>query len=266
MYHERAGRLCGAAIAPPRPLGSLPLCCAALCAACGALASAPVQGQVWSGSIGAASNNLYRGLSLSSDRPAWLADLRYQIGGEWTVGLGVGGTLGERRQGYDSAVEQVVLRVDRHWQIDADWSAQLGIAHYEEPWSFWRSQLRYDEISAAIGYRGRWSVSVALAPDRTAVYAWSRYESSGIATWAEATFRQPLFDRLAADVGLGYAGLSHSGDRDYGYVSAGLSYGIDDVDLYLSRVWTDTTAPHYWWDEDGRPERSRWLASLIWNF
>lgn len=249
-----------------RPCGVLPVWPAVLCAACGVLASVRAQAQGWNGSLALASDNLYRGLSLSSDRPAWLVDLRYPIGTDWTLGLGASGAIGERRPEQDSAVEQVVLRVDRHWQIDADWSARLGVAHYDEPWSFWRNQLRYDEISAAIGYRGRWSLSLALTPNRTSVYARSRYERSGVATWTEATFRQPIVERLAADFGVGYAALSHSGDHDYGYISTGLSYGIDDVDLYLAYVWTDATAPRYWWDVDGRPVRSRWLASVIWNF
>lgn len=251
-----------------RPRDALLARMAALGVACGAIAAAaaPAHAQGWGGSLGVTNNDLYRGLSLSSDRPAWLADLRYQIGNEWTFGVSVSAAIADRREGSDSALEQVAVRIDRRWQIDADWSARAGVAHYEEPWNFWSRQLRYDELSAALGFRGRWSLSLALSPNRPAVYTRYRYERSGVAIWSELTFRQPVVDRLAADVGLGYAALSHSGDRDYGYISTGLSYGIGDVDLYLAHVWTDAAKPRYWWDFEGRAVRSRWLATVIWNF
>lgn len=232
-----------------------------------AIALAPVsraEADGWGGSLGFASNNLYRGRSLTLDRPAWLADLNYEIGTEWTLGVAASAERPER----EAAAAQFALRIDRRWQLDEDWAAKVGLAHYDEPWNHWHNELRYDEINAAIGYRGRWGLSVALTPNRTAVYAYADPERNGFAAWTELTFRQPIADRLAADFGLGYAHLARSGDRDYRYGSAGLSYGLGDFGFYFARVWSDAAEPYYWWEDAGRrrPARSRWLASATWNF
>lgn len=218
----------------------------------------------WGGSLGFASNNLYHGRSLTLDRPAWLADLRYEIGTDWVVGLGASA----ERPEYEAAAAQLVLRLDRRWQLGESWAAKIGYAHYEEPWNYWRNQLRYDEVNAAIGYRGRWSLSVALTPNRTAVYNYTYPEREGFAAWAELSFRQPIVDRLAADFGIGYAYLARSGDDNYRYGSAGLRYGIGDVDLSFARVWTHGAAPYYWWEGDGRerPAHAPWLAAAMWSF
>ncbi|MFC4821817.1 hypothetical protein [Dokdonella ginsengisoli] len=236
----------------------------AVCAAIGALAAARAGAEGWSGSLGLASNNLYRGLSLTLDRPAWIADLRYEIGDEWLIGLGASA----ERPEYESPAAQIALRIDRRWQLGENWAAKVGYAHYEEPWNFWRNELRYDEVNVALGWRGRWSLSLAATPNRKAVYAYTVPQREGFAAWTEATFRQPIAGRLAADFGFGYAYLARSGDRNYRYGSAGLSYGIGDVELYFARVWTDGATPHYWWEDADRrrPAHSRWLVSAMWNF
>lgn len=233
-------------------------------AACAWLATTAVGAEGWSGSIGFANNNLYRGLSLTRDRPAWLADLRYAIGDDWVIGAGAGA----ERPEHEAAAAQIVVYADRHWQFGEDWAAKVGVAHYEEPWSYWRKELRYDELNFALGYRGRWSASLALTPNRTAVYSFTDPERKGFAAWAEMTFRQPIIDRLAADFGVGYAHLARSGDRNYRYASAGLRYGIGDVDLYLARTWSDAAPSYYWWEDGGtpRPGRARWLVSAVWSF
>lgn len=234
------------------------------CVAVGGLAVAHAGAEGLGGSLGVASNNLYRGLSLTLDRPAWIADLRYEIGDAWVIGLGASA----ERPEYESAAAQIVLRVDRRWQLGEDWAAKVGYAHYEEPWNQWRGELRYDELNLAFGWRGRWSLSLAATPNRKAVYAYTLPQRKGFAAWAEATYRQPIAGRLAADFGFGYAHLARSGDRDYRYASAGLGYGIGDVDLYVARVWTDGATPYYWWEGGGRrrPAHSRWLVSAMWNF
>lgn len=217
----------------------------------------------WGGSLGFASNNLYRGRSLTLDRPAWLADLRYDIGTDWALGLGASA----ERPEYEAAAAQIVLRIDRRWQLGENWSAKVGYAHYEEPWNYWSRELRYDEVNAAVGYRGRVGLSLAMSSNRKAVYDYSYPQRKGFAAWAELSLRQPIAGRLAADAGLGYAYLARSGDENYRYGSVGLSYGIGDVDFGLARVWSGG-APYYWWEggHRERPAHARWLVSAVWNF
>lgn len=224
----------------------------------------PAVADGWSGSLGFASNNLYRGRTLTLDRPAWLADLRYEVGNDWVFGLGASA----ERPEYEAPAAQIVLRVDRRWQLDENWAAKAGYAHYEEPWNLWRNELRYDEVNAAIGYRGRWAFSLAVSSNRSAIYDYTVPQRKGFAAWAELSLRQPIAGRLAVDAGFGYAYLARSGDANYRYGSVGLSYGIGDVDVAFARVWADGAAPYYWWEggDHGRPAHSRWLASAVWNF
>lgn len=222
-----------------------------------AAASGRVQAQGWGGSLGYGTDNVYRGVSLSSGRPAWLADLHYGLGTDWIVGLGAS----QERPPFQDAGAQFTLYLDRRWQLDEDWSAKLGVVHYESPWNVWRDELNYNEVTAAIGWRGRWRASLALSPDTPGVFTF-RGAPTGFAAAAELSYRQPLAGRLAADVGLGYARLDAAG-FDYAYGNVGLSYGIGDVYLYTSLLWATPDAIQY---NTGSQKRRRWVTSLVWNF
>ena len=125
----------------------------------------------------------------------------------------------------------------------------------------------YDELNAAIGYRGRWRASIALSPNAGASYA-ARQVRSGFGAWAELTYHQPIVDRFSADIGIGYADLTQRGVRNYRYGSAGFSYRVGDAYLYLARLWTSPLIGAY---PDNpysatSPARARWIASVIWSF
>ena len=128
-------------------------------------------------------------------------------------------------------------------------------------------RFSYDELNAAIGYRGRWRASIALSPNAGASYA-ARQVQSSFGAWAELTYHQPIVDRFSADIGIGYADLTQRGVRNYRYGSAGFSYRVGDAYLYLARLWTSPLIGAY---PDNpysatSPARARWIASVIWSF
>jgi uncharacterized protein (TIGR02001 family) len=221
------------------------------------------QAQVWGGALGVASDHLERGYSLTAGRPAWLADLHYGFGTDWVVGLGAGADRSPRQ----SAGTRLNLYIDRRWRLGEDWAAKVGIARYDSPGNNYRALVRYDELNAAIGWRGRWRASLALSPDVAG--SWNRVYRHGPAAWLELDYHQPLAGRLALDVGAGHAWLSEAGLADYTYGNAGFGYGIGDVHLYLAWQWNDRAElPYGVTSEAWSPmqEPSEWVVSALWVF
>jgi hypothetical protein len=243
------------------------------------LATSQARSDEWGGALGFANDNVYRGISLTAGRPAWLADLHYDVGTDWVIGLG--GTAD--RPPRQSATAQITIYIDRRWQLDEDWATKVGAIHYDSPQSARAGQaclsavsadcarttggrFSYDELNAAIGYRGRWRASIALSPNASVPYA-ARPGQSGFGAWAELTFHQPIADRLSADIGAGYADLAQSGVRNYRYGSVGLNYRMGDAYLYLTRIWTSPLFGAYPANPYvASPPCARWIASVIWSF
>lgn len=232
----------------------------------------PAAAQGWGGAIGYGTDNVYRGVSLSSGQPAWLADLHYGFGTDWTAGIGAS----QERPAFQSSGAQLTLYVDRRWQIDEDWSAKLGVVHYESPWNVWRDELNYNELTAAVGWRGRWRLSLVLSPDTPGVFTANGAHTDAAAA-VELSYHQPLRGRLAADFGIGHTRIrnavevSYQGssrrpeivDLSYSYGSAGLSYGRGDIYVYSSLLWASPDAVRY---STGSTERTRWVTTLVWSF
>ena len=254
----------------PRRAGVRSLLALAACL----LATSQACAQRWGGALGFANDNVYRGISLTAGQPAWLADLHYDLGTDWVIGLG-GSAERPPRQ---SASAQVSAYIDRRWQLNEDWAAKVGAIHYAGAGQGCPSAVSagcagttgrysYDELNAAIGYRGRWRASIALSPNAGASYA-ARQVRSGFSAWAELTYHQPIVDRFSADIGIGYADLTQRGVRNYRYGSAGFSYRVGDAYFYLARLWTSPLIGAY---PDNpysatSPARARWIASVIWSF
>ena len=227
------------------------------------LVTVHAQAEGLGGALGFASDNVYRGISLTADRPTWLLDLHYDLGPGWVAG--VGGSA--ERLTRQSGGAQITAYVDRSWQLDADWAAKIGAVHYVVTGDARGSGLDYDELNAAIGYGGRWRASIALSPNAGAVYA-GRQAGSRFGAWAELAYHQPISDRFSADAGFGYADLARSGVRNYRYGSAGLGYRVGDAYLYLTRIWTSPLVGAYPQEPYGYYSlaRARWVASVIWSF
>lgn len=229
----------------------------------GLLAAGHGQAQGWGGAIGIASDYLERGYSVTAGRPAWLADLHYGIGTDWVIGLGASADRPPRQ----SAGTRLNLYVDRRWRLGDDWAAKIGVARYDSPGNRYRAIVRYDEINAAIGWRGRWRASIAVSPDVAG--SWNRVYKHAPAAWLELDYHQPLAGRLALDIGAGHAWLDETGLASYTYGSAGLGYGIGDVHLYAAWQWNDRSdLPYGAMSQAWSPmqEPSQWVVSALWVF
>lgn len=225
------------------------------------------------GAIGFGSDNVYRGISLGGRKPAWIVDAHCRMADGWIAGAGASRVQLAGR----SPNAQLALYVDRHWQLDNDWSGKIGVMHYDAARDGRRDGLRYDEVNAALGYKGLWRVSLAVSPNASDLYFSSAMapvsggaRKSHWATSVETTFHRPLIGRLAADAGLGLSIPGGKGESSYRYASVGLSYGIGDISLYASRIWTDSIRWEFGYLGDTfvkrLPSRAEWVGTAIWTF
>ena len=225
------------------------------------------------GALGFATDNVYRGVSLSGERPAWLLDGHCAFASGWVAGVAANRVHLVGR----SANAQVSVYLDRRWQFADGWSAKVGAVHYDAASRAGQDGLRYDELNAAIGYRGRWTASIGVSPNATDLYFRGAMPPiAGIEqrtyrnVWVEGTVHQPLVGRLALDAGAGIAFPGGSGNSDYRYGSLGLVWGTGDVYVYATRLWTESIRWRFEYlgtpMEAALPQRNGWVASMVWAF
>lgn len=217
------------------------------------------------GALGASSDNIYRGLDLSDGQWGGLGDIHCEFTSQWIAGLGAT-TI--RLPGLPEDI-QLLVYLDRRWRLSDDWSAKLGLVHYDTLKATNRPGLQYDEINAAISYRGRWLASLAWSPKVGNAYA-PGLSGDDAWLWLETAWRQPLGDRFSMDLGIGFARPSGQTPDDYRYASFGLNFYWNSVVFNASHIWTDTLTYTY-----GRPGASfvfelpaenRWTGSVVWMF
>lgn len=227
-----------------------------------AVTAGPAGAQGWGGAIGYGNDNVYRGMSLTGGKSAWLADVHYDFGA-WIVGVGASA----ERPPMQEAGAQLTAYVDRRWQFGDDWSAKAGLVHYDSPSNLWRRELDYNELTAAVAWRGRWRLSVALSPDTPGPFAYRGGKTKiGFAAATELGYQQPIAGSLSANAGIGYYDLQHVDGHGYRYGSVGLSYGVGDVMLYTSVLWTGAGADRYELDPSAATARKRWVTTVVWSF
>jgi len=224
------------------------------------------------GALGLGSDNVYRGISLGGGKPAWIVDVHCRVDDNWIAGAGASRVQLAGR----SKNAQLALYVDRHWQFDAGWSGKVGVMHYDGAHRGRRDGLRYDEVNAALGYKGFWRVSIAVSPNASDLYfthamaPFSEGSKSHWATSVETTFHHALGGRLAADAGLGLSIPRGKGESSYRYASVGVSYAFGDINLYASRIWTDSISWEYSYlgatFVQRQPSHADWVGAVVWTF
>lgn len=235
---------------PPRHCARLAALATLLCG------SAAAAG--WGGLLGVGTDIVQRGSSLTDGRPGWLADLHYVADDDWVAGV----AANAERPPMQSAGAQLTAYLDRRWRLDRDWSAKLGVVHYESPWNRWSRQLRYNEVNAALGWRGRWRLALTLSADSPGLSANWDVRRDFVA-YVESSYSQPLGGPWSAHVGVGHADLRRVSDRSGGYASLGLGYALGDAHVYSMLFWTDRGAQAYATPPD---QGMRWVTSLVWSF
>ncbi|MGB0134844.1 hypothetical protein [Dokdonella sp.] len=231
----------------------------------GCLAMPSANAGQWGGAIGASSENIYRGIALSDGQWSGYGDIHYEFSPRWIAGIGANSI---RLPGQPEDI-QLTFYLDRRWRLGEDWIAKLGFVHYDTVRASNRTGLQYDEINAAISYRGRWLGSLAWSPKVGNAYAPELSPDSSW-LWLETAWRQSLGERFSLDLGLGFAQASGTTPGDYRYASVGLNYSLGRAYFSASHIWTDRLTYTYGSGASGfvfeLPAQNRWVGSLTWTF
>ncbi len=213
----------------------------------------------WDGTLTASTDSLYRGLALNGGRGTLSLDLRWRTDTGWSV---FGGVSAWRRESGATTTE-VSFGAGRSWQLDGDWTTQVGVAHYGYDGPPQRFVYDYEELNVSLGWRGQWFASLAVSPNTSGPGGYGSLRRD--LTWAfELTTRQRLTGRLALDAGIGYFDLHRFvGLTGYPYASVGLSSGFGPVQAYLSFITSRAEARSV---APAPVAGDHWVASVLWSF
>lgn len=235
----------------------------AVCAWCimvqGALlpAQSTWAGQRWSGSISAATDYIYRGVTQSHGEPAIQGGIHAQSGNGWSAGVW-GSTVdlsSHGRGGYE-----LDLHATRAWSLGPDWVGTLAVTRYEYLDNEGVLDYDHDEISASLSYQQRVTATLAWSPNTT------RYFDAAVrgrATAYELTFEQPLGARWSLFAGAGHYDLHDLVGEGYSYWSAGLTFTWGSMQFDAAHIGADRTAERLF---GYLASRNRWTGALSVRF
>ena len=213
----------------------------------------------WGGSLGAATEYVFRGLSQSDGHPSAQADAHYH----WNSGAfaGLWAATVERASDQHTTAEFNAY-AGYAWPMGSDWSAKVAAVHYDYPWNSPRRRYNYDELEVMAAYVDYAFLTIAASPN-TSLES-KRYTSDRRAAFScDLTLRAPLPHDLSASAGIGYYDLHHVLGVGYVYWNAGLGYALGPVQFEVSYIGTNATAKTLFYDDTAE---NRWVAAVLWHF
>ncbi len=209
------------------------------------------------GSLGASTDNVFRGLTQSQGQASEQADA-YVTSTHWYGGL-TGETVKRLRNASVSA--ELIGYIGYQQLLSEDWNAALSARHYDYVGSAHRTRYDYDEFDATVSWRQQLALTLAASPDTYAAAAY-RHFGRGAAFAAELAGREPLPYGVSADLGIGYYDLRQEVQSGYAYWSAGVGKQGRSWEVALRYIGTDAQARRLFSGLAG----DRFVASAAWFF
>jgi uncharacterized protein (TIGR02001 family) len=211
------------------------------------------------GALGVASDDVFRGVSLSDHQPSLQGDLHYRADRGWFAGLAAASV----KRGHD---QDTTAEFDPYlgfaWALGRDWSARLAYVHYAYPFNSPHRIYDYDELDGTLAWRDRAFLSVAGSPDTGAET--TRGTATGRAALAYSLgVHQPLPQAFSINAGIGYYDLRWAIGAGYAYWNTGIGYDWRAWHFEASYLGTDATAHRLYYDDLAA---NRWVVSLLWRF
>jgi len=216
-----------------------------------------VDAQSLGGSLGIATDDVFRGLSESYGQISPQADL-HAVLGPWYAGV----SAEEVRRGLDErAGPELIAYAGYQQRLAEDWTGRATLRHYDYPGDALHGRYNYDELALSLAWRERLIVTAVASPD-TYFRDYDGNYGSGAAWCLELSGRQPLPLGLSGVAGVGHYDLQRQIGIGYTYWSAGVNrrWGAWVVDLRY--VGTDAIARHHFEDLAG----DRAVLSAFWLF
>lgn len=222
-------------------------------------ASTSAFGGAWGGSLGAATDYVFRGLSQSDGQPSAQGDGHYY----WNTGAfaGLWGATVERGMDRGTTAEFNAY-LGYAWPIGSDCSAKVTAIHYDYPWNRPRRRYNYDELAATAAYVDYVFLTVTASPDTSRES--TRYSTDRRAAFSyDLILRLPLPHDWSVNGGIGYYDLHRVLGAGYVYWNAGVGYALGPVQFEVSYIGTNATAKTLFYDNAAQ---NRWVASALWHF
>ncbi|MGH8176541.1 MAG: TorF family putative porin [Steroidobacter sp.] len=211
----------------------------------------------WSGSIGAATDYIYRGVTQTNGEAAVQGGLFAQSRNGWSAGAW-GSTVDlnrDGRRGYE-----IDLHASRAWVLGSDWIATLGVTRYEHLNDDGLVDYDRDELNASLSFQQRVTATISWSPNTTRYW---HMPVRGQATAYELTFVQPLGPRWSLFAGAGHYDLRDLVDDGYSYWSAGVTFSWASLQIDAAHIGADATAERLFGAE---ANSSRWTGALSVRF
>ena len=221
----------------------------------GLLSALPAAADDVSGSLAITTDYIYRGVSQTDRQPAGQAGVQFHSSTGWNAGMWASSV--DFQNGANLAYE-LDLQGGYSWQLNPDWSMQLGYVHYAYL-NDHDSGYDYDEINATVSYQQRATASVSFSPN-TSKHTYRGFIRDKQALAYDLSVLQPLNPHWSIYAGVGYYDLSDLVATGYWYWSTGLAFTWQAMQVDLLHIDTDSTATRLF---DGG---SRWTAALTWRF
>ncbi len=215
---------------------------------------------VVSGSLGATSDFVFRGLSLTRGKPAAQGSIDVEFPREIYVGAFVATV--DPNPGPSAPVEMDAW-LGRYWRISEDYSFDLRVSRYIYPDDPRRVNYDRTELTTTLGFRDRVFLAAIYSPDTHAIGTAPGYGENG-GTWAlELSARHAFDDRWAVSAGFGHYNLEAVYDDSYNYWNATVTATLAPFELQLAYLGVDDRAAEHF------PESSvgdRVALTALWRF
>ncbi len=214
---------------------------------------------VISGSLGATSDFVYRGLSLTRGKPAAQASLDAEFPREFYVGGFI--ATADPNPGPSPDLEFDVW-AGKYWRVAEDLSVDLRVSQYTYPDDPRRVNYNRSEVTATVGYQNRFFMAAIYSPNTKAVSAAPGYRDDG--AWAfEISARHAFDQRFSIAGGVGHYGLDGVYDHSFNYYNATLIAEFKPFEFQLAWLGVDSDAERIF-PRDAVGDRVAFTA--LWRF
>jgi len=211
------------------------------------------------GSLGATSDFVFRGLSLTRGKPAAQASLDVEFPKEFYVGAFV--ATADPNRGPSPPVE-LDAWAGRYWRVSQNFSADVRLSQYTYPDDPRRVSYNRSEITGTLGWNNQLYVAAIYSPNTRAVGSSPGYREGN--AWAvELSGRKPLNDRWALSAGFGHYDLDDVYGMSYNYWNATVTATLAPFELQLAYLGVDDRAARHF---SSRSTGDRIAFTALWRF
>ena len=228
-------------------------------AAIGAVLSQDASAAGWGGSLGVASDYVFRGVTQSDGKPSAQGDVHYHAAAGWFAGLWAASV---ERSSSRGTTAELNAYLGYSLPLADAWNATVSAVHYDYPWNKPHQRYSYDEVVGTVAYADRLFLTAAASPDTSVGTTYGVSERRAAYSY-DLAFHAPLFQALSANGGIGYYDLHRLVNAGYIYWSIGLGYDLGPLQLQLSYIGTNGTAKALFYDDAAH---NRWAATALWHF